>query len=90
MSDITYLDEIYPRLTEFDVNEEVIGRLANYVKVENFDTESMNIDLLIDHGNVESAVRDSKCVNSVKEIFRQATSTYKYHSVFLFFEKAVL
>ena len=71
----TYLDSIYIRLDKAGVDKETIARLQNYASSEMFDSETMDIDIQIETGgNIETNIKDNKCISCIKNIFNKASS----------------
>ena len=58
------------------VADEVIENLADYMRKEHFDTESMDWDLQIAHGNIENIIENTKCIKCMKEMFQKVTSMF--------------
>ena len=73
--DMTYLDSIYMSLIKIGVDEKVISRLSEYVLIELFDTEAMDIDFGIEKGgNISNIVKNKTCIECIKNMFDEATS----------------
>ena len=72
-SSVTYLDFLMEEIYWMDVNEDVITKLINYMKQEQFETESMDLDLQLRDGNIAKyMVNHEKCMNAVIEILNQS------------------
>ena len=72
---MTYLDSIFDNLSDIGVDQDVSRRLANYILVEAFDTEAMDIDFHIEpFGNIETEIGDEKCIKCIEAMFNKTTS----------------
>ena len=98
---MTGLDSIYHQLSKepYNINKESINKLEEYVKEENFETESMELDLKMneDKGNISSST-SSQCVNALIKMFKAAQGIlicvyficFVYHSLFFLLFALVL
>ena len=88
---ITYLDTIYMLLEKEGVNKKIISNLKNFVINEQFDTESMDLDLKIDDndgngGNIERTIKNDQCIKCIKNMFTKSTRmiySFFMHEFFL-------
>ena len=71
-SGMTGLDSIYDQLSneQYDLDQESITKLAEYVKEQRFDTESMDLDLQLCQymSNIASSTSDD-CIEYLFEIY---------------------
>ena len=72
---ITYLDTIYINLKKEGINKEIICKLENYVLNEQFDTESMDLDLSLEGGagNIAATIKNDECIEYIKNMFAKST-----------------
>ena len=71
---ITYLDTVYQKLYEnHDIKKEEINNLIHFVLIEEYDTESVDLDLQIKNniGNIEQFVNNFSIINSMKVQFNE-------------------
>ena len=68
----TYLDSTYEYLSAIGIKIEAINSLKQYVVSEEFDTESVGIDIEITNGNIAANVNDEQCINSIINKFRES------------------
>ena len=68
----TYMDHIYETLEESSINKEIIDRLRSYVLYEEWDTESMELDLKI--GNISNYLNHKPCMDVIINIFKKTMS----------------
>ena len=84
--DITYLDTLWQHLYEMKVPEDVILRLVNYSKEKEYETESMDMDLQIDGGNIEQYMVDhQECFQAVVGFFNKSRGIFICHISIHFF-----
>ena len=84
----TYLDSLCHHLSEKKVKEDVIFLLVNYSKTQEYDTESMDMDLQINGGNIsQHMVNHTDCFEMVKEFFNRSRSMFCLSTDFLFMHK---
>ena len=70
---ITYLDSMVDDLLQKNVNEDIIMKLINYLKQEQYDTKSMDIDLQIANGNIAKYMaNDNKCLKAIIGKFNES------------------
>ena len=77
----TYLDSIYFHLLRQQVNIKVIAKLRHYLLVEEYDTESVDLDLrlnLANIGNIAIFVGNQECMNAVLSQFDQSRRMCRY------------
>ena len=79
----TYLDEIYINLEKQGISSDVINKLRNYAILQQFDTESMYLDLKIDDndnngGNIAVEINDDQCINLIKTMFNKSSGMILY------------
>ena len=73
--DLTFLDSIFTALTKAEVDQTVMKKLANYLLIQMFDTEALDIDVQIEEaGNVENSLENKECIDIIKNMFAEATS----------------
>ena len=71
---LTYLDSIYSTLMDAGIEAKIIEQLANYVLMQQFDSESMDWDFQNGSaGNVEIYMENTECINCIKEMLKQIT-----------------
>ena len=71
----TYLDTVYAKLIEAGIDKERVKNLEIYVRKEQFDTESMDLDLKIDNGgNIQNDLQNVNCIDCIKEMLEKSTS----------------
>ena len=67
MDSVVFSDEVYMFLRRNKISEEVIAELYNYVKEEEYDTDTICLDM--DHvGNIANHMEDDKCISSIKQL----------------------
>ena len=77
-NNITYLDSIFEHLTKKQIKQDVVWRLYQYLKKEEYETESIDLDLRItldgkSVGNISRyMVLDMQCIDAVASIFNQS------------------
>ena len=75
----TYLDSIYSNLTEVGINQNVIENLANFIRNEQFGTETLDLDLQIaPKGNIETEIANTRTIIYLKEMFEKATGLFLF------------
>ena len=97
---ITYLDTIYSHLKEVGIDQDTINSLRKFAEFEEFDSESMDLDLSLKQGlegkggNIYNAIKnDDKCIKHIKNIFDKLkrnkiiyiVSIFKYLFILLIF-----
>ena len=72
--EITYLDRVYENLRQIKVNTHDIQRLLQFVSNEQYDTESVDIDLQINngHGNIAKFINNKEIINAMMTQFNRA------------------
>ena len=74
---ITYLDSMTEHLYHKNVSEDVILKLIKYLKSEQFETETVDIDLFLSDkgGNINKyMIKNQKCVGIMIDMFRKSRS----------------
>ena len=75
--DHTYLDTLWQHLYKLKIKEDVILKLVNYSKYEEYDTETMNMDSQIENGNIaHHLVHHQKCFKAVTELFNKSRGIF--------------
>ena len=82
----TYLDELFDHLMKMKITNTTISKLKKYIVCEEFDTESINMDIIGSNdnknvGNIEININDAKCLNVIKHKFNTSRSMF----FFIFF-----
>ena len=64
---MTYLDELYKHLNKNGVDINAINNLKKFIQTEQFDTDSLAMDVAIDgkQGNISRNVDDDECISAV-------------------------
>ena len=71
----TYLDSISANLENEGIEERVIQNLANYIMNEQFESETIDLDLqIVPNGNIESHFKDEKSIKRIKKMFEKTAS----------------
>ena len=72
---ITYLDSVFDHLEKSKVSPEIINKLADYVKYEQYDTESLDLDLKLngEHCNISRHVQDKDCIECIRNMFNKSS-----------------
>ena len=76
-NDITYLDSMTEHLYHKNVSGYVILKLIKYLKSEQFETETVDIDLFLSDkgGNINNfMIKNQKCVRMIIDMFRKSRS----------------
>ena len=75
----TYLDSLYVNLDNIGIEEKVIENLANYILNEQFESETIDLDLqILPKGNIENEIKDWKSIWAIKEMFEKTTGMLLY------------
>ena len=83
---MTVLDSIFDQLSENDIEEHSITTLKQYVNDQEYDTESIEIDLEINNGNGNlSAITDQNCINTLITMFEQSRRMFYLYLFFFFY-----
>ena len=71
---MTYLDEVYEYLSSVGIKTDIISKLREYIFCEEFDTDSVNFDVCVNHGkgNIANNVKDRSCLNAIKNKFNKS------------------
>ena len=73
----TFLDTVFDHLQQTDgIKQDEISKLALHLKEQKYDTESMDIDLRINDGNIAKYMKTGQCMDAVHSVFNKARSMY--------------
>ena len=75
--DLTYLDEMVKYLLMTQVENKFIVRLNDILFSEEYETESVQTDIILEKGNISKCVDNEKCMVSMKE-FDAITQSMSY------------
>ena len=75
---ITYIDSVFNQLVDHNIDQQVWTRLMKYLKIQEFDTESMDLDLkMMTTGNISEYMVDHQdCLNFIFSMFNQSPCVY--------------
>ena len=74
--DETYLDSLIDHLYHENISEDIILKLIAYLKKEQYDTETVDIDLSLSNvgGNINKYMNNKECMKSVMNMFTKSKS----------------
>ena len=76
---ITYSDTVYQHLHVQKIKEDVIVRLETFLNAEEYDTESIGLDLKIFNGNIyQHMINDEQCMDAIMYIFNQSQRMFDF------------
>ena len=85
----TALDSIYNQLClkPYNIDENQVNNLSKYLRIQQFDTESMDLDLELNelNGNISKSA-SSQCVDALLQMFKAARSMFLYLYMFSMIE----
>ena len=81
---ITYIDALFDHLSSINIDNESIEKFRNIINTQQYDTESVAIDIQINDGdgNISHHVQNQKCMGAIIAIFNQSQCMlYNYSCV---------
>ena len=80
------MDSLWEHLFEIKIEEDVILKLVNSSKTQDYETESMYVELEMNYGNItQQMINHEDCFGAVINLFANSQAILRHTLMYLFF-----